>query len=201
MTSQRDASTHLNNSRIEMAYILWIYCEYLYCEYNVKQDLERPSLVYKRDFPWAGFEPQGRHTSTACQSPRKWAFPKWASSNNDPTSPSSKTNLAGVCCPFPSRLRWFWPTSAVRGMNRVGNRVWNLDWDRGRVSSNSERDPHPLIAISAWTHTVEPRFHNNAFKGAPPLKSKIFKSQNYSGFCNVKIPLFNSPCFNSDSPF
>ena len=50
-------------------------------------------------------------------------------------------------------------------------------------------------------YTVEPRFHNNAVKGTPPLKSKMFKSQNYSGFCNVKIPLLNSPCFNSDSPF
>jgi len=50
-------------------------------------------------------------------------------------------------------------------------------------------------------YTVEPRLHNNAFKGTPPLEDKISKSQNYSGFCNVKIPLVNSLCFNSDSPF
>ena len=29
---------------------------------------------------------------------------------------------------------------------------------------------------------MEPRLHNNAFKGAPPLKDKMFKSQKFSGF-------------------
>ena len=47
---------------------------------------------------------------------------------------------------------------------------------------------------------VEPRLHNNASKGASPFVDKIFKSQNYSGFCNVKVPLVNSLCFNNDSP-
>ena len=34
-----------------------------------------------------------------------------------------------------------------------------------------------------------------------PLNDKISKSQNYSGFGNVRIPLFNNLRFNCDLPF
>ena len=49
-------------------------------------------------------------------------------------------------------------------------------------------------------HTVEPDVHNNALNGAPPLKGKILKSQDNSGFCIIKIPLVFRSCFNSKPP-
>ena len=69
------------------------------------------------------------------------------------------------------------------------------------IMADDEEKREAAQVFLVKTYTVEPRLHNNAFKGAPPLKGRILKSQNYSGFCNVKIPLLNSPCFNSDSPF
>ena len=38
-------------------------------------------------------------------------------------------------------------------------------------------------------YTIDPRLHDNAFKGVPYSKDTMLKFQNYAGFCDNEIPL------------
>ena len=49
-------------------------------------------------------------------------------------------------------------------------------------------------------HTVEPRFHDNAINGNPPLVYNKLRSQIFLAFCNAKLPLDNGHAFSGESP-
>ena len=90
----------------------------------------------------------------------------------------------------------------------VNNFTLDLSLTHHRTAAYAAAYMYSSIHVAAYMYrkqkkisTVEPHLHNNAFKGTPPLEDKISKSKNYSGFYSVKIPLVNSLCFNSDSPF